>query len=140
MTHYFEVRAYYDKMTNKGDIKRVKEAFLVNAMSFTEAEARFIKYISPFIQGEFDITHIIKAHLSELFTPEEGEHYFRCKIGLISLDEKSGDEKMTTSNIMVLARNLDRAKELLHEGMKGTMADYVVESIVKTKIVDVINE
>lgn len=117
--------------------KRVNEPYLVDALSFTESEARIIKEMEPFISGEFQVSSIKRVNYSELFDTFDGDLYYDCKINFITLDERSGSEKKTAVHILVRAGSLDEAKTNLHEGMKGTLADYTIESIKETKIMDV---
>ncbi len=137
MHTWFECKVRYDKTLETGIQKKVTEPYLVDALSFTEAEARIIKEITPFINGEFEIANIKKAKINEMFFDEEGDRWYKCKVNFITLDEKSGMEKKTPSNMLVQAINLNRALETLTKGMLGTLADYDVATIAETPIMDV---
>jgi hypothetical protein len=119
--------------------KRVTESYLVDALSFTEAEARIIEEITPFISGEFTVADIKRADYNELFFSDKGEtdRWFKCKLFFVTFDEKSGVEKKTTTQILVQATDLRDAVKKLDEGMKGTMADYQIASVTETAIMDV---
>ena len=119
--------------------KTVTEPYLVDALSFTEAEARIIEEMTPFISGEFTVSDIIRANYSELFPCEEeaADRWFKCKLVFITLDEKSGAEKKTSTQVLVQAADLRDAVKKLDEGMKGTMADYQIASVAETAIMDV---
>ncbi|MDR1631829.1 MAG: DUF4494 domain-containing protein [Dysgonamonadaceae bacterium] len=135
--NWFECKISYEKMMENGVQKRVTEPYLVDALSFTEAEARIIEEMKPFISGEFTVTDIKRARIAELFTNENGDRYYRFKVVFISLDEKNGTEKKTTATMLAQASDLKEAIAVLEEGMKGTMADYVIASVVETMIMDV---
>lgn len=137
--NWFECRIRYEKMMNNGMQKKVTEPYLVDALSFTEAEARIIEEMTPFISGEFTVSDIKRANYSELFPSmdEQDDRWFKCKLVYIALDEKSRAEKRTSTNVLVQASDLDRAKKNLDENMKGTMADYQVPSVTETAIMDV---
>ena len=137
MHNWFECRISYEKMMEDGMQKKVSEPYLVDALSFTEAEARIIEQSRPLITGEFVVTDIKRARLSEIFFNENGDKYYKVKVNFITLDEKNGSEKKTPAYMLVQASTIDDAKEWLEDGMKGSMADYVVESIVETKLMDV---
>ena len=137
MHNWFECRISYEKMMENGMQKKVTEPYLVDALSFTEAEARIIENSRPFITGEFVVTDIKRARLSEIFFNENGDKYYKVKVNFITIDEKSGSEKKTPAYMLVQASTIDDAKEWLEDGMKGSMADYVVESIEETKLMDV---
>ena len=119
--------------------KKVTESYLVDALSFTEAEARIIEEMAPFISGEFTVSDIKRANYSELFPCEEeaADRWFKCKLVFITLDEKSGAEKKTSTQVLVQAADLRDAVKKLDEGMKGTMADYQIASVAETAIMDV---
>ena len=137
MHNWFECKVRYEKVAENGMNKKVTEPYLVDALSFTEAEARIIEEITPFISGEFQVNAIKRANFSEIIPNEQGDKWFKCKLVFITLDEKSAREIKTATNILVQANNIDEAKLSLDEAMKGTMADYLVESVIETKIMDV---
>lgn len=137
MRTWFECVIKYDKVQENGIEKKVSESYLVDALSFTEAEARIIEEMTPFISGEFLVSGIKRSNISELFYNEVGDKWFKCKVNFITLDEKSGSEKRTASYMLVYASTVDEADKNLKEGMKGTLADYEIESIKETKIMDV---
>ena len=119
MHTWFECKIRYEKVMENGMNKKVTEPYLVDALSFTEAEARIIEEITPYISGEFTVSDIKRANYSELFPSEEdaADRWFKCKL--------------------VQASDLRDAVKKLDEGMKGTMADYVIASVAETAIMDV---
>lgn len=139
MNTWFLCTIKYDKVAENGLEKKVSEKYLFDSLSFTESEGRCIEEMTPFISGEFTVSDIKRANYSEiLFSDEESaDKYFKCKLYFITFDEKSGTEKKTATNILVQAADLRDAVKKLDEGMKGTMADYVIASVVETQIIDV---
>lgn len=139
MKHWFECKIRYEKTMKNGMNKKVTEAYIVDALSFTEAEARIIEEMTPFISGEFTVSDIKRANYSELFFSDEiaADRWFKCKLTFITLDEKSGAEKKTSTNVLVQASDLRDAVKKVDEGMKGSMADYIISSIAETAIMDV---
>lgn len=139
MHNWFEVKIRYEKVMEDDKSKKVTEPYLVDALSFTEAEARIIEEMKPFITGEFTVIAIKRANYSELFTcnDENSDKWFKVKINFITLDEKSGKEKKTSVYVLTQAESVDDAKDKTDLGMKGTMSDYEIESISETKIIDV---
>ena len=137
MHNWFECKVSYMKMMENGMQKKVTEPYLVDALSFTEAEARIIEEIRPFITGEFTVTDIKRARLSELFFNEQGDRFYKIKVYFITLDEKSGAEKKTAAQMLAQASTLKEAIAVLEEGMKGTLADYVIASVAETQLMDV---
>ena len=139
MHTWFECKIRYEKVMENGMNKKVTEPYLVDALSFTEAEARIIEEITPYISGEFTVSDIKRANYSELFPSEEdaADRWFKYKLFFITLDEKSGAEKKTSTTVLVQASDLRDAVKKLDEGMKGTMADYQIASVAETAIMDV---
>ena len=139
MHNWFECKVRYEKMMENGSTRKVTEPHLFDALSFTEAEARIIEEISPFISGEFTVSDIKRANYSELFFSEEeaADRWFKCKVAFITLDEKSGAEKKTSTYMLVQASDLRDAVKKLDKGMEGSMADYQITSVAETPIMDV---
>ncbi len=139
MNEWFECKVRYEKTLENGLVKKVTEPYLVDALSFTEAERRFLEEIQPFMSGEFTVTDIKRAKVAELFecAEESADRWFKAKVAFITLDEKSGTEKRTTQVMLVQASDLRDAVRRLDKGMEGTMADYEIASIAETPIMDV---
>ena len=137
MNNWFECKISYEKMMENGVQKKVTEPYLVDALSFTEAEARIIEEIKPYITGEFTVTDIKRARISELFFNETGDRYYKIKVYFVTLDEKSGAEKKTAVQMLSQASDIKEAIAVLEEGMKGTMADYTIASVNETMLMDV---
>jgi hypothetical protein len=135
--NWFECKVKYDKMMENGVQKPVTEPYLVDALSFTEAEARIIEEVSHYVSGEFVVTDIKRAKLAELFFNEKGDRYYKFKVNFITLNEKSGAEKKTACNMLAQANDVKGAIAILEEGMKGGMADYVIASVTETMLMDV---
>lgn len=137
MHNWFECKVSFDKIMEDGKQKRVTEAYLVDALSFAEAEARIIKEAASFISGEFTVKDIKRAKISELFFNENGDRFYKVKVYYITLDAKSLTEKKTAVQMLAQASNLKEAVTVLEEGMKGTLADYEIASVTETQLMDV---
>lgn len=139
MALWFETKVRYDKLQENGAVKKVNEPYLVDALTFTEAEARIIEEITPYISGEFSISAVKKTKISEIFFDDSdaADKYYMIKTNFITLDEKSGIEKKSATFILVQAGDLKGAIERFDEGMKGTMADYEIASVAETPLMDV---
>lgn len=139
MSEWFECKVRYEKTLENGLVKKVTEPYLVDALSFTEAEKRFIEEIEPFMSGDFQVTDIKRAKYAELFEADEeaADRWFKAKVAFITLDEKSGAEKRSNQNMLIQAADLRDAVKRLDKGMESTMADYVIVSIAETPIMDI---
>ena len=137
MQKWFECTIKYEKQLEEGKVAKITERYLVDALTFTEAEARIIKEMKPFISGEFEVANINPQKYSELFWNEKCDKWFKTKVNFIVLDEEKGVEKKVANYMLVQANDLKEARELLVEGMKGSQADWEIASISETKIIDV---
>ena len=136
MANWFECKVRYDKMMENGLQKKVNEPYMVDALSFTEAEARIIEELTPFISGDFSVSAVKRTKISEIFW-DDSDKWYLVKVAFITIDEKTAVEKKTTSLILVAASDFKGALDNFMEGMKGTMADFEVVSIAETPIMDV---
>lgn len=137
MAQWIKTSVRFDKTMENGAIKRVTEPYLVDALSFTEAEARIIEEVTPFISGEFTVSAVKKSKVSEIFWDETGDRWYQVKSAFITINEKTGAEKRSTAVFMVQASDFKNAYDNFMQGMKGTMADFDIISITETAIMDV---
>ncbi len=138
MATYFETKVKYDRTLETGAQKTVTEPYLVDALSFTEAEARIIEEMMPFATtGELAVTAVKRVKLDDIFYSEGGDRWYKVKINMITIDEKTAAEKKTPSNSLVQASSFKDALDTFLEGMKGTTFDYEIASIVETPLMDV---
>ena len=132
MSNWFECKVRYDKLMEDGKQKKVNEPYLVDALSFTEAEARIIEEITPFISGDFSISAVKRTNFTEIFWNDAADKWYHVKVNFITIVEKK-----TTSHILVAANNFREALDSFMDGMKGTMADFEVNTIAETTIMNV---
>ena len=139
MNKWFECKVKYVKTMENGLEKPVTETYLVDALSFTEAEKRFLEEIRPFMSGEFEVTSIKPVKFADVFfcDLESADKWFKCKLVYITVDEKSGAEKKSASLTLVQAADLREAIKYLDEQMKGTIGDYTIAAVTETSIMDV---
>ena len=137
MALWFECKVRYDKTMENGSVKRVTESYLVDALSFTEAEARIVEEIKPFMSGDFTIPAIKKTNIAEIFSDVTSEKWWLVKYNHITIDEKSGAERRAAVHVMVHANSQQDATDRFNAGMKGTMFDFEIEKVAETKIIDV---
>lgn len=139
MYQWFECKLKFDKTQEDGSVKKVTEPYLVDAISFTEAEKRIIEEMKPYISGEFEVADIKRVRLAELFETKEdsADRWFKAKLTFVTFDENSGKEKKTSSFVLVQAADLRKALKRLDEGMKDSMLDYTIVELKETPIMDV---
>lgn len=129
----------YEKTMEDGLQKRVTEQYVIEALSFTEAEERIIGEMSSYISGEFDVKKCATAPFKEVFFSDEdtADKWYKAKVDFISIDEKTEKEKRTHVYYLVQAGSMGKALKSIDEVMGGTMIDYVVMSLQETAIWDV---
>lgn len=137
MANWFECKVRYDKIQENGSAKKVTEPYLVDALTFTEAESRITEEQRPFISGDFDVAAVKRSRIAEISFNDEGDKWYLAKVGFITVDEKSGVEKRSVAQILVQANDFKSAFDNLLNHMKGTMADYDIVSISETQLIDV---
>lgn len=137
--NFFECKVKYLKVMENGLQKPVTEAYLVDALSYTEAESRFLEEIRPFMSGEFEVDSITRVKISDIFfnDKESADKWYKCKLSFITVDEKSGAEKRSNAFFFVQASDLRESIKYLDEQMKGTISDYEIIAVTETLIMDV---
>ncbi len=140
MNYWFECKVSYERQADSMGMKKVSESYLVDALSFTEAEERIIQEIRPFVSvGDLEVVNIRRARIAELFlseVPEEDKHY-RAKVNFITVDEKSGSEKKTAALMIVKSDSLINAVTTLEAELEKTSGNHEIASITDTQILDV---
>lgn len=136
---WFECKVKYERTLDDGKVKKVTEPYLVDALSFTEAEKRVIEERTPYMMGEFQVSDIKRARLAELFESdlESADKFYKAKLTFITLDEKTGAEKKSSHMVLVQAGDFESAVKRLKEGMKDSMSDYVISAMTETPILDI---
>jgi hypothetical protein len=137
MEQWIKTSVRFDKTMENGAIKKVTEPYLVDALSFTEAEARIIEEVTPYISGEFTVSAVNKSKVSEIFWDASGDRWYQVKAAFITINEKTGAEKRSKTVFMVQASDFKSAYDNFMQGMKCTMADFEIIGITETAIMDV---
>lgn len=137
MQTWFECKAKYVKVTESGKEQTVTENFLLDAVSFTDAETRMIRQLEQMVKGEFNVTDIKKSRIGEVFPYETGEWWFKATINLVTVDEEAGKEKKMRTYYLVMADDIKQALERLEESLSYLVIPYVVSALAVSTIVDV---
>lgn len=162
MAEYFEVGVRYDRTNENGIPVKVTEQYLVDAMSFTEAEARITSEVAQYYtSGDFKVMTIKRSQISEITIDKYGiasdvaseakkltgenkhansdvDRFYKVKVYWINFDEKTLKEKRTPQYYLVAAGSLDAAHDVIRQYLHGTVRDYDVATVDESKIVDVI--
>lgn len=138
-TIWFETKVKYEKMMEDGQQKMVIEPYVVDALSFTEAESSILEEMSAYVSGEIAITGISKAAYGEVVFSdmEADDKFYKARLQFITIDEKTEKEKRSTVTYLIQAGSLMKAVNYIDEFMGSTMIDYAITSVAETKIMDV---
>ena len=136
---WFECKIRYEKVMEDGLQKKVTESYVVDALSFSEAEERIIEEMSSYISGEFDVADIKKASYREIFFADQdmADKWYKAKLQFITIDEKTEKEKRSNVYYLINAGSFNGAVKNIDEVMGGTMINYVVASMSETTTMDV---
>ena len=135
---WFECKVRYEKTQDNGSEKMVNELYVVDALSFTEAEASIIDNMSVYVSGEFKVANINPANYNEIFFSgnDDDDLWFKARLAFITIDDKN-KEKRTYVNYLIQAKSIERAKRYVDEVMSETIIDYELKSLSETNIFDV---
>jgi len=135
--NWFTCVIKYQKATADGEETKVTESYLVNAMTYTEAEARILHVMSEKSGGMFFVDKITKSNFHDVFDFEDADLWFKVKVSLVAYDDETEKEKQTHQYYMVAATDIEDAFLKTKDIMKGALTGYVVPSITYTKILEV---
>ena len=136
MAQWFEAKLRYDKVMENGVVKKVTEAYLVDALSFTEAEARIIEEMKPRICGDFEVKAVTKAKIADVFSSNSGGWWYKVRAMLISIDERTGAEKLSPHDFLVEAGDFEEAISEFKKKI-NLMVDYKIAGVTETPVMDV---
>lgn len=137
MQTWFECKVKYVKVDDDGRERKVSEVYLVDAVTFTDAETRIIQQLQTMVRGEFTVDNIKKSNIVEIFPHEEGEWWYKAKIGIVTIDENAGKEKKINNYFLVAADDIKQALQRLEDGLSYILVPYQTTSLAVSTIVDV---
>jgi len=136
---WYEGKVSYQKTMDDGTEKKVNETYVVDALCFAEAENRLVGNVDPYVSGDFSVSALKIAAYKEVFFSEvdEEDKWYKAKVQLLTIDEKSGKEKRTSINYLVNGSSVDSARRNIEVEMGVTAMDYAIVGINETPIIDV---
>ena len=139
-SNWFEVKLRYDKVHEDGYEKKVTESYVVDALSFGEAEKTAMEFLGSYVSGEIQVVNINLMKFHEVFFNEQEscDRYYKAILQFITIDEKTEREKHTQVYYLVQASSFDNCKDTIRTIMERTMVDYQIASVSETKVIDVI--
>lgn len=137
--NWFECKVKYVKIDESGKESKVTEAYMIDAISFTEAETRISKEMETMVQGAFIITNLKKSNITEIIPSddESDDRWYKSKIAIIDADELTGKEKKSNQYCLVAAKDINTALTNLEQSMSNYIVPYEIASIADTAFMDV---
>ena len=137
MQTWYECKVKYLKIDQGGYERKVNDNYLIDAISFTDAETRIFEQMHQITRGEFQVVNIKRSNITEILPFENGEWWYKAKISLVTIDEEAGKEKKVNQYILIMADELKEALTRLEKGMEYMLVPYVVTAIQLSTIADV---
>jgi hypothetical protein len=137
MKIWFLCKIKYQREEENGKIKKISEPYLVDAVSYTEAEARIYQELGSIIPGEFEVTAITKSRFVDIFHYDDNDVWYKCKVTYMVADENSGKEKKITNLMLVTAAHVKEAYERIHESLSTMLVPFEVPEISQSPIVEI---
>lgn len=135
---FFEVIMRTQETQEDGTVKMVKKTIVVDAVSFADAEAKAIREMAQYV-NDIEVININPAQYGEVFTSDiaKDDRFYKCKLSLISIDERTSKEKRIKVVYLVQAGSTNTAQSYIdNEIMGGSLIDFEITSITGTPIID----
>ncbi|UKK52689.1 DUF4494 domain-containing protein [Prevotella sp. E2-28] len=128
-----------EKVMEDGSQKKVSEKYVVDAITFGEAETKITEEMASYVSGEFGVDNINPCKFREIFVSDKDtdDTWYIARLAFIVLDEKTDKEKKSRVHYLVQGCSVNDAMKSIDEVMGKTMIDYVIEKVEETKYVDV---
>ena len=136
MNLWFNCKINYLKQAENGTIFKKSEVYMLNSLSFTEAEARLQGLLEEYIP-EYNLDACAKTNITDVIIDESKEFFFKLKVSYVSVDADSGKEKKLSEIYLVQADTLKESLEVIEERMKGSIVEWEVSNVAKTNVIDV---
>jgi hypothetical protein len=137
MQTWFECKVKYLKIDQGGYERKVNDNYLLDAVSFTDAEKRIFEEMQELTNGEFQVLNIKKSNISEIISKDDGEWWYKAKISLFYIDEEGGKEKKVNNYLLIMADDINQALKRLEEGLAYMLVPYVCTTIQLSTIAEV---
>lgn len=137
MPNWFLCTIKYQKEEENGKLQKVSESYLVDAMSFSEAEARMYEELGSIIRGEFQVSNISKSNFTDIFFFDDSDVWYKCKVSYVDIDEKSKKEKKVNQYMLVTAANVKQAYERIQESLSTMLVPFEIPSIAVSSLVEI---
>jgi hypothetical protein len=137
MKIWFTCKVKYGKQLEEGGMKQVTETYLVDAVSYTDAESRIYAAMEQYIHGEFQITAIAKTNIGDVINYEDSDYWYKCKGSYSTVDADSEKEVKVVTYFLVCAEDSKQAIERVEDNLSSMLVPFEIPAVTKTTLVDV---
>lgn len=137
MQTWYECKVKYLKIDQGGFERKVNDNYLIDAVSYTDAETRIYDIMKELTRGDFQVMNIKRSNISEVISPDNGEWWYKAKISFVSIDEEKGKEKKISNYVIIMADDINDALKQLEKGLEYMLVPYVCTAIQLSTIADV---
>jgi hypothetical protein len=137
MKTWFICTIKYHREDEQGNVRKITEPYLVDAVSFTDAEARIYQALQDVIPGEFTISDISRSNFADIFHYDDAETWYKCKVSYVTVDDIAGKEKKVTNYMLVSAHDIKEAYERIEESLSTMLVPFTVQSITESSYMEV---
>ena len=136
---WFEVKIKYVKIGEDGKEYKKNESYLLDAISYTEAESRIMTEMEEIIPGSYIIASLKKSNITEIVNSndESDDRWYKAKVALIDADDISGKEKKSNIYYLIAAGSINKALTNLDKSLESYVIPCEVVSLTDTQIMDI---
>ena len=135
MPSWYLGKIKFQHEAENGMLVTVKEEYLLDCVSFTDAETRLYEIVSA-NTPDFQVESLAKAKISDIFEYEELGHYFKAKMSYVDVTE-GGKEKRTVITVYVNASDIEQALVKLKKEFSNMLIPCEINELIQTKVLEV---
>tara|TARA_R110000803_G_scaffold210812_1_gene283856 strand:- start:253 stop:687 length:435 start_codon:yes stop_codon:yes gene_type:complete len=137
--NFFKLKVkYLIQDPDKGSIKKKTSEYVLKAFSFTDAESSLLEYLKD--EFEYNLVSCSKFNIQDVRIDETKEDYFKAKIVSTSSDIDNGKTSKIIDNYIIQGDTTEDVNKSIKQMLLGSVMDYKIETIQKTKIKKVFYE
>ena len=137
MQTWFLCKIKYQKIDDHGKMNRVSETYLVDAINFTEAEKRIFEIMEKYVSGEIEVIGISRTNFTEIFNYDDGQYWYKAKVGWSIFDENSSKETKVSNQMLVAANSVTDAFDRIAQNLETMLVPVDISAISLSLILDV---
>lgn len=135
---FFKGKLKYTTENDEGHLVVAVHEFILDSVSFTEAEKRLYEWAEQNVRGEFTVESLNKTNITDLVVTDNAGPFWAVKIQYAATDEISGREKKVTNNMIFEGQHPEDIIEAVRELLKNMLVGFDITSLVVTKVEEII--